>query len=750
MNHLFISYSRTEETIIDSFVNKLRAEQISIWQDKSGAGTGIPFSERWLDVIEEAIYMSSGAIFFASENWENSDACRHEMDIVKNCGVPFIVLNPEEIDKDPERYIDEVKQFIEGMVENPYNDCRTELCSAAYEYSKGMNPYQLVRHTRGVGESVLFILKVINEYKEVIETEGYRENNPKYYEYMNRFLRKARNIKLKSMAWVSLGVLVAILAVILTASIILAIPKGVTVSEQTYSGLAISGSLEKFKTEDPIIAAQKVLEFDEEQITGTSFASLDMDVMEIMNKELPERVILDSTEGNEKKRIMEQKNCQDSEHYLADPDLNKGSIRITDLHSFNQWTIDTPGAVSSYSWNENGTKLIYSAGSKVFIYDPSGSGNPIQLNECFEQVREVKFFKQDVKEDVIEKVVAVTERDTVLIWDDPIPDKEFQRKGIRYGVFTDDSIPTAIYIDGDTIVVNKNQKETTYQPFLDWTLTNTGFAVSEDGRNIAVILSKDEEYEVGVVDLTDGSVICEIKTPYRPTALCYDSDNKIYASSFGCGIMRIDPNKKEVIAGTEQLYFSNIIKWKDRLVLTDGYGWCTLFDKDLKKVKEYGNLNDICVSYLDLAIAENKGYLYSVNRGAGDIFGCSRFNLDTQEIHRFVIKNMNRVAANTAVAISEDENYVVFGYPNGVIRVYEVEHMYLACEKTVTDESISAIRISPDNSVINVLGESGNIYSVLFRHYDENVSLEVMKNNWVQMQEDLKNKVDTYYMSVEN
>ena len=78
MNHLFISYSRQDEVIVDRFAAALREKGYQIWQDKSGAGTGIPFSTKWFDIITEALYSAQGAIIFRSENWERSTPCKNE------------------------------------------------------------------------------------------------------------------------------------------------------------------------------------------------------------------------------------------------------------------------------------------------------------------------------------------------------------------------------------------------------------------------------------------------------------------------------------------------------------------------------------------------------------------------------------------------------------------------------------------------------------------------------------------------
>jgi len=76
------------------------------------------------------------------------------------------------------------------------------------------------------------------------------------------------------------------------------------------------------------------------------------------------------------------------------------------------------------------------------------------------------------------------------------------------------------------------------------------------------------------------------------------------------------------------------------------------------------------------------------------------------------VKSREHVDSNTAAAVSADEEFVAFGYPDGMIRIYETAQLYMACERRLIGEAVSALQFAPDRSSLYVLGESGTIYTL--------------------------------------
>ena len=89
MEHLFISYSRRDEAYVSAVAEALRARGIEVWQDISGKATGIPYSTKWFEVIQEALFASAGAVVFTSDEWRKSGPCRKEIELIEALDIPY-------------------------------------------------------------------------------------------------------------------------------------------------------------------------------------------------------------------------------------------------------------------------------------------------------------------------------------------------------------------------------------------------------------------------------------------------------------------------------------------------------------------------------------------------------------------------------------------------------------------------------------------------------------------------------------
>ena len=158
MNHIFISYSRKDTDVVNIFTEKLRKSGLDVWLDTSGSGTGIPFSTKWFEVIEEALYMSSGAVIFKSNYWESSIPCNKEFNIICKCDIPYLEINPSSVKIDSDSVYTQVDNFICEKVNTQTNNLRTTLFASAYRYKTGTNPYQLIKNTKGFFASLLYTI----------------------------------------------------------------------------------------------------------------------------------------------------------------------------------------------------------------------------------------------------------------------------------------------------------------------------------------------------------------------------------------------------------------------------------------------------------------------------------------------------------------------------------------------------------------------------------------------------------------
>lgn len=100
MEHLFISYSRRDEKYVSAVAEGLRSRGIEVWQDISGKASGIPYSTKWFEVIQEALFSSAGAVIFTSEQWEKSDPCKKEFELIRALDIPYKMVSVPDAEAD--------------------------------------------------------------------------------------------------------------------------------------------------------------------------------------------------------------------------------------------------------------------------------------------------------------------------------------------------------------------------------------------------------------------------------------------------------------------------------------------------------------------------------------------------------------------------------------------------------------------------------------------------------------------------
>ena len=88
MYDVFISYSRTNQKIVDVFVSRLREEGFSIWIDRKGIESGDSFKS----VIVKAISESNIVLFFSSEASNQSKWTAKEIGLATAFSKPIIPI----------------------------------------------------------------------------------------------------------------------------------------------------------------------------------------------------------------------------------------------------------------------------------------------------------------------------------------------------------------------------------------------------------------------------------------------------------------------------------------------------------------------------------------------------------------------------------------------------------------------------------------------------------------------------------
>ena len=749
MNHIFVSYSRQDEKTVDSFVALMRKENINIWQDKSGAGSGIPFSTKWFDVIVEALYTAEGAIIFHSGSWDRSVPCSKEMGIMKKCCMPVLWLEIEDINRSSEEALQQVRDFIIDEVDTKRNHTRTNLISNSYSFKIGVDPYQLIKYSKAfaVREHIHYLFVQLKRMSSLAKEMDFEHSDPDLYPAIQAYLRFAKGMTKRQLAGAAVGLAASFAMMIYLASAAIAMPKSKEQMQKAYDGMAQAGVIEQMVGIDPLTATEKMIQYDKGNITSESFFTLNNNSISIETAILPKRVKMNSDDKDIKSFGINEVR-KESDHFSLGLSKTVGSLTITDKSTGLSYTLNTSGAVDGYTWNEDGSELMYWTGNRLFLYDAEKTGYPIELSEIFQKITGAGFSREKGSSEL----AAYTEGGTLIVWDDPLPKQEMHRRGIGYGEFIDNyGDPAVVYIDGKDIVINIANNEKSIQPEIAGKIMPEYYSVSHDSSKIA-FMYQSEKQKIAIVDTETGKVLLDTETPYKPTAVLFGPDDKsLYAVGYGGGLMKIDTDSGKVICSDDTLHYHNLTCFGDSIVTSDFYGNISIYDQHLKLKNDFYITGRYFygVPFKSLAVAEEKGYLFTVNRGGGETKGCARYDLNTGEHDLFQRSVKNQVAANSAVAVSDNEEFVAFGYPDGSISIYETEHMYLAGELNGAGEYVAALYFSNNGEKLYALGQSGTIYCWELRERKTTDNLSSMQENWGMLQQRYLSYAKKYYESIQ-
>ncbi len=727
---------------VNSLAETLRGKGIEVWLDVSGSGTGIPFSTKWFSVIEEALHMSSGAIIVATENWKNSGPCKKEYDIIKKCDIPFFEITPLSMKTDIDSLCVEIRTFISEQVDTQTNSIRTTLFASAYEYKVGVNPYQIINNTKGILSSFFYITNEYRRSKKLLRDRQYEKSNPELFPYLKKFLGFLKRTLLIKMATGIALLLAVVTAIIFIRAIPMALQEASKYNQNTYSGQYAAARISEVEAKDPIKAIRMAEKLGDDYLTITSFFSLSVGAARLMDSKLPDKVLIHN--GDEYDSIQTAETIDRSAFFDA-ASSNAGGIIITEISTGKKQYVNTSAVVQRLAWSEDGTILAFSTGANVYIYDAVGKGEPVFLSENYEQVSQLKFL--DINGAL--HVAAVTERDTAVLWESPFNNRSNPVRTTNYGIFLSNDNPTVVYVDGRDVIIHNDQQERIIHNVIPeeyGKIVSPYYAVSSDGSKIAFICENNGSTRIICLDLNSEQIMVDLLTDYYASSVTFSTDGEeIVASARKCAIIRIDLTDGSAEYGQyDNLYFANIIPFGTYYLLTDYNGICCVFDK-MVMIKDMGIVNYMNFPVFSLAVNEEAGYLFTVNRGASTTRGCSRFNLKSGGINLFVVPELSNVDANTAVALSENGAYVAFGYPNGTVRIYDQEHMYLLFERNCVGESISALHFRSDNSALYILGSTGNVYSCQLPDFIIPRNLNSMKANWKAAVHRLSGMKKEYY-----
>ncbi len=410
MNHIFISYSRRDTEYVNSVVALLKDAGLSVWQDISGKGSGIPFSTKWFSAIEEALHTSAGAVVFDSRYWEKSIPCRREYDIVQNLHIPCFKVAMTEQSPDAEETAKEIIAWSEKEVYGrEENDLRTWLLSSlnAQRHSRSLNTG--IPHCTSKAEAKQFLSR-LDAAEKLAEKYHFESEQPQLHKEIQKFLKKARRIT----RWDRIKKpLVLGLAALLIGGIVLAnvlYSKEREKTDQHLLALRNLDSIHDYMENDPVTAL-KMLASDTNNY-GEFITLLFENYASALDTVFPSDFW---PAGSENANTIGEVEYY-SEDYEIELNDHNGTVQIQKKQTdpnIPPETVSVRIAARAEGLAIYNQYLAVSAGSKAYVIDMANGRDAVELFGCCRHISDIQFAPDG-------RILAVTDAGDVYVWDNPI------------------------------------------------------------------------------------------------------------------------------------------------------------------------------------------------------------------------------------------------------------------------------------------------------------------------------------------
>ncbi len=709
MNHIFISYQRSSEKQTTRFAERLRAEGMEIWQDLSGKETGIPYSVKWWEVIEDALYSALGSIIVHTAAWRDSTPCKEEFKLINDNKMPKLEVTEEEFG-DMDRLVDKVKTWYSKEVNTAENRDRAYLFSQGYRYGKDGSISRLLPGKTKLS-AVYTRYKRFLELSKTLEERRYTENNPKADVWIRSFLSKAKRkllteqlIRLTFVILGALGVLVLYTAVQLLPHL----EKSASRSSTANDAAAKLSLIMELGQSDPVYALALLQSSEENGIypVGETFRQMQSAMTSLLEQQYPVRFYPAGSETAMRLREMETPVFPVSCSRIGGQALI--SVDGTE-------TVLTVACIpTAYCFVPVRNELLLAADNVVYAYDLDRTMQPIPLVYNYETIEKI----------VCDAglVCGVTVKGNVICWDNPIAPKT-SHLHLEEGFVLENG--GAAFIDGERLIINRPESSRSFELPGQNPVT---FAVSHDEAQAAVVLADGSaNVRALLLDINTGESHGEYALPAETRSLAFSGDDRLLFAVSPDQLCRIDPETGKAISlKAENRKYMSVLASADRIIVSDSDGMAAEFSADLTQLSAWMEATPSLLPPKQLAFSEKYRSLFTANRGGNRVSGCRCVDLATGAVRHLAVQPEAGLLSNLSTAVSEDGEFVAFGYPNGRIAVWSVRSLHCLVRDRAAAEAIIAVRFGAQ--CVYGLGTSGTVYTFdfdgLVRPVEENNSKE--------------------------
>lgn len=727
MNHIFISYSRKNEAQVTRFAEGLRRQRLEIWQDIAGKRSGIPYSVKWFDAIEEAIFTASGAIIFDTEPWRCSVPCQKEFQLIQETALPLMYISMDRLLSEEADVIHEAARWCREQIESKENSYCRWMVSGAYRVYKKLP----IEAYFPAGKRLIHNWRWLKECRRIA---GQKNFHGPWRQSLERFLHQARRRLLGNVAARALiGMLlsVGIIWVLVVAEIY---QMAKVLNDTTSTGSIFASKLQRIGEYDPLQAMQMVKEYsaaideytqrvkefgDKEYIPknqGDAFA-------EYVSRDFYDqnRVLADLISRNYPIAFYESvADCpvdissaskeQAGGRYTISLSEDTAQVFIFDREQDIIRQLLLAAVPETYCFSDNGQELVIAAENEVYVYDLQGEVPPRPLAYNFETVCGLALYE--------DKIYATTESGHVIVWNHPFLKRMLHRQSLASGelISLGNGQAMAVYTDDGCLIKNVNNREEVYPlPFEG--IDPDNLSVSADHALAAVSYRPAESGTdwIGLVDLASGTLRQTYDTGYRIAGYTFSEDDSalIITCCDRNRIARLDLETGSIqeSSGTTVSEPFSITAAHGRILVCDIFGVLTIFNDALEQEGDSRSIG-YPAPQKQLAVSQNWECLLTAGRGGNVIGGCCRTGLSSNEQPIFVPVIEEPITSTTSVAVTDGGDYVAYGNAGGAVYLWDVGAMEQVWNGHCVPESIVGLSFSSDLEALLALGSSGTIYEM--------------------------------------
>lgn len=729
MNRIFISYSRQDEKQVTEFVEGLRKLGFEIWQDISGKRSGIPYSVKWFEVIEEAIFTASGAIIFNTETWERSVPCQREYQLIRNTNIPFMYISVDRLMAEREVVVDEAAFWCREQIYSRENGYCKWMLSGAYRMYKGL-PVEVYFPTGKHRPDKTW--RWLKNCRKILSAKKFQ--GP-WVEKLPLFLKKAKRKFLFDLGSRLLGGIFLILAWIWIMTVWEISQMGDIYNDSISIESAYASKVQRVGEYDPVQAMQMMEKYGmalEEYIqdvrdygnethifhnhgdlladcVSRGYYKLNRTLADLVSRNYP--VAFYESASDCSMDILDREENKVSSRYVVTLSDVTAQVFIYDKEYDITQQLLLAAVPETYCFNESGSELVIAAANKAYVHDLSGGTQPVLLSYNYEKISKLFMYGN--------RIYAITENNHVVVWDNPLQERKVTGRKAASGYMAQlqDGCIMAVYVDNGSLIMNIDNKEVSYQLPFEGVIDEDNITVSPDYACAAVSYRPDggDSDIIGVIDLSNGVLKKEYDTRSNIVGFIFSEDGDFLVTT--CydenKIKRINLETGEMQESVGET-FSNpytIIEYEHKFLVCDVKGSLTVFDDTLNPVGDYRVIG--CRAPLkQLAVSQKYDRLLTAGRGGNMLYGNFMTWLSEDKRAIFVPVEGEQMVSTTSVAVTGTGEYAAFGNAGGSVYLWNVFSMDQIWNEHSIPEAIINMLFSDESSILYVLGSSGTIYEI--------------------------------------